>query len=87
VVLAAREEEALLRVAAECVLLGGKALAAPTDVSDSGAVEELARVAGLAEDRRVHRLRQDRDHVDAFVARELLPQALRERSDGDLLVT
>ncbi|HEY0127712.1 MAG TPA: SDR family NAD(P)-dependent oxidoreductase, partial [Rubrobacteraceae bacterium] len=45
VVLAARREEALLETAAECESLGGRALAAPTDVADLEAVEELARRA------------------------------------------
>jgi NAD(P)-dependent dehydrogenase (short-subunit alcohol dehydrogenase family) len=45
VVLAARQEEALLGAAAECEALGGRALAVPTDVADAGAVEELARKA------------------------------------------
>ena len=43
VVLAARREEALLEVAAECETLGGRSLAVPTDVTELGAVEELAR--------------------------------------------
>ena len=45
VVLAARREEALREVAAECEAAGGRALAVPTDVTDLGAVEELARRA------------------------------------------
>ena len=45
VVLAARREEALGEVAAECEAAGGRALAVPTDVADLGAVEELARRA------------------------------------------
>ncbi len=45
VALAARREEALLEVAAECEAAGGRALAVPTDVTDEGAVEELARRA------------------------------------------
>jgi len=43
VVLAARREEALLEVAAECEARGGRALAVPTDVADAAAVGELAR--------------------------------------------
>src|SRR5919107_1825831 len=42
VVLAARSEEALLGVAAECEALGGRVLAVPTDVSEWGNVEGLA---------------------------------------------
>ncbi len=45
VVLAARREEALREVAAECEALGGRVLAVPTDVTDERAVEELARRA------------------------------------------
>src|SRR5918997_1346107 len=45
VVLAARREDALLEVAAECEARGGRALAVPTDVADFRAVEELARRA------------------------------------------
>jgi len=45
VVLAARSAETLNEVARECETAGGKALAAPTDVSDRSAVEELARKA------------------------------------------
>ena len=45
VVLAARREDALLEVAAECEARGGRALAVPTDVADFRAVEELARQA------------------------------------------
>lgn len=45
VVLAARREGALREAAAECEAAGGHALAVPTDVTDLGAVEELARRA------------------------------------------
>ena len=45
VVLAARSEEALLKAAAECEALGGRALAVPTDVAEWGSVERLARRA------------------------------------------
>ena len=45
VVLAARRESALREAAAECEAAGGQALAVPTDVTDLGAVEELARRA------------------------------------------
>ncbi len=45
VVLAARREEALRDVAAECEALGSRALAIPTDVTDEAAVEALARSA------------------------------------------
>ena len=45
VVLAARREDALLGVAAECEARGGRALAVPTDVADFRAVQELARRA------------------------------------------
>lgn len=45
VVLAARREDALLEVAAECEARGGRALSVPTDVADLRAVEELARRA------------------------------------------
>ncbi|MCU1277527.1 MAG: oxidoreductase, short-chain dehydrogenase/reductase family [bacterium] len=41
-VLAARRAEELERVAAECVALGTRAIAVPTDVSDHAAVEVLA---------------------------------------------
>ena len=44
-VLAARRDEALDAVAAECGRLGGKALAVPTDVTNEGEVGELARRA------------------------------------------
>lgn len=44
-VLAARREQALEDVAAECADRGAEALAAPTDVSDPQAVEELAQLA------------------------------------------
>jgi len=43
VVLAARREEALREAVAECEAAGGQALVVPTDVTDNGAVEELAR--------------------------------------------
>ena len=42
VVLAARSEDALRRVAAHCRELGGRALVVPTDVTDAEAVEWLA---------------------------------------------
>ena len=45
IVVAARREQLVLEVAAECEGLGGRALAVPTDVTDEGAVEELARRA------------------------------------------
>ena len=45
VVLAARREDALLEVAAECEARGGRALVVPTEVSDFRAVENLARRA------------------------------------------
>jgi NAD(P)-dependent dehydrogenase (short-subunit alcohol dehydrogenase family) len=45
VVLAARQEGALVEAAAECEALGGRALAVPMDVADHEAVEELARRA------------------------------------------
>jgi NAD(P)-dependent dehydrogenase (short-subunit alcohol dehydrogenase family) len=45
VVLAARREDVLLEVAAECEARGGRALAVPTEVSDFRAVENLARRA------------------------------------------
>lgn len=45
VVVAARREQLLLEVAAECEARGGRALAVSTDVADEGAVEELARRA------------------------------------------
>jgi short-subunit dehydrogenase/ferritin-like metal-binding protein YciE len=45
VVLAARREEVLREVAAECERLGGRALVVPTDTSDEAAVESLARQA------------------------------------------
>src|SRR3712207_1251231 len=45
VVLAARREDVLLEVAAECEARGGRALVVPTEVSDFRAVENLARRA------------------------------------------
>jgi short-subunit dehydrogenase len=45
VVLAARRETALEEVARQCRAEGGRALVVPTDVSDSAAVDELARRA------------------------------------------
>jgi NAD(P)-dependent dehydrogenase (short-subunit alcohol dehydrogenase family) len=45
VVLAARREQPLRQAATECEALGGRALAVPTDVTDEGAVKELARRA------------------------------------------
>ena len=45
VVLAARREQPLLEAAAECEAQGGRALVVPTDVTDEGAVEELAHRA------------------------------------------
>ncbi|WAL69100.1 SDR family oxidoreductase [Amycolatopsis cynarae] len=45
VVLAARRRHALLEVARHCEAAGGRALAVPTDVTDSGAVQALARRA------------------------------------------
>ena len=45
VVLGARREGALREVAAECETGGGRALVVPTDVTDLGAVENLARGA------------------------------------------
>lgn len=45
VVLAARREEPLRELAAECERLGGRALAVPTDVTNEGAVQTLARRA------------------------------------------
>src|SRR5687767_11981252 len=44
-VLAARREQPLREVAAECERLGGRALAVPTDVTDEAAVRALARRA------------------------------------------
>ena len=45
VVVAARREDVLREVVAECEQLGGRALAVPTDVTDAAAVDELARRA------------------------------------------
>jgi short-subunit dehydrogenase len=45
VVLAARRGEVLERVAAECGMAGGRALAVPTDVTDADAVQNLAKKA------------------------------------------
>ncbi len=45
VVLAARSEQKLLDVAADCRALGGAALPVPTDVSDEAAVQQLVRRA------------------------------------------
>lgn len=44
-VLAARRDDALRAVQAECELLGARALAVPTDVTDDASVEQLARKA------------------------------------------
>lgn len=41
--LAARSEESLWEAAAECEAAGGRALVAPTDVTDEAAVKELSR--------------------------------------------
>ncbi|WP_200206699.1 SDR family oxidoreductase [Micromonospora coerulea] len=51
VVLAARSEEALERVAEHCRELGGRALVVPTDVTDPAAVERLAARAAAEFDR------------------------------------
>jgi short-subunit dehydrogenase len=48
VALAARRQDVLREVAAECAALGGRALAVPTDVTDPEAVAELARRADEA---------------------------------------
>ncbi|MDF0519493.1 SDR family oxidoreductase [Bradyrhizobium yuanmingense] len=48
VVLAARRGEVLMRLAAECEALGGRALAVPTDVADAEAVQRLAGAADEA---------------------------------------
>jgi NAD(P)-dependent dehydrogenase (short-subunit alcohol dehydrogenase family) len=45
VVLASRRRQALTKLAAECAELGGRALAVPTDVTDPGQVDALARRA------------------------------------------
>ena len=45
VVLAARRQEALEQVAADCRTIGAKALVVPTDVTDSTAMSRLARLA------------------------------------------
>ena len=45
VVLAARSEGPLVEAAAECEMVGGRALAVPTDVAEWGSVEALARRA------------------------------------------
>ncbi|MCK1739626.1 SDR family oxidoreductase [Bradyrhizobium sp. 139] len=45
VILAARRSEILMRLAAECEALGGRALAIPIDVTDAEAVQRLARQA------------------------------------------
>lgn len=47
-VLAARRAELLEEVAAECFALGAQAVAAPTDVTDANAVEDLASAAEAA---------------------------------------
>jgi short-subunit dehydrogenase len=47
-VLAARRAELLEEVARACNILGGQAIAAPTDVTDSEAVERLAQAAETA---------------------------------------
>ncbi|MCX4470181.1 SDR family oxidoreductase [Micromonospora sp. NBC_01655] len=56
VVLAARSEQALERVASHCRELGGRALAVPTDVTDPVAVERLAARAA-----------EEFGHLDAWV--------------------
>ncbi|MCA1372888.1 MULTISPECIES: SDR family oxidoreductase [unclassified Bradyrhizobium] len=48
VVLAARRGEVLMRLAADCEALGGRALAVPTDVTDAEAVQRLAGEADEA---------------------------------------
>lgn len=48
VVLASRDADALEEVVDECTRAGGSAIAVPTDVSDLGAVEELAAKANAA---------------------------------------
>ncbi|MDA9503101.1 SDR family oxidoreductase [Bradyrhizobium sp. CCBAU 11357] len=48
VVLAARRGEVLMRLAAECEALGGRALAVPTDVTDAQAMQRLAGAADEA---------------------------------------
>ncbi|MFB6452772.1 SDR family oxidoreductase [Bradyrhizobium tunisiense] len=45
VILAARRNEILTRLSAECEALGGRALAIPTDVTDAEAVQRLAKQA------------------------------------------
>jgi NAD(P)-dependent dehydrogenase (short-subunit alcohol dehydrogenase family) len=45
VVLAARRENLLGDVVRECEMLGGRAIAVPTDVTDAGAMRELANTA------------------------------------------
>ncbi|WP_051380350.1 SDR family oxidoreductase [Bradyrhizobium sp. WSM1743] len=45
VVLAARRDDVLARLASECEALGGRALAVPTDVTDAQAVQHLASAA------------------------------------------
>ena len=45
VVLAARDAEALARVAEEITKTGGRAVAVPTDVSDPAAVERMVAAA------------------------------------------
>jgi short-subunit dehydrogenase len=45
VVLAARRAEILERLADDCDVVGGQAVAVPTDVTDADAVQELARIA------------------------------------------
>jgi len=45
VVLGARREDVLLNLAKECEAFGGRALAAPTDVTDSEAMKRLAQAA------------------------------------------
>ncbi|GAA2713534.1 SDR family oxidoreductase [Micromonospora olivasterospora] len=56
VVLAARSEQALERVAARCRELGGRALAVPTDVTDPAAVQRLAAHAA-----------DEFGHIDAWI--------------------
>ncbi|MHB0770480.1 SDR family oxidoreductase [Bradyrhizobium sp. 5.13L] len=48
VILAARRDEILTRLSAECEASGGRALAIPTDVTDAAAVQRLAKQAEAA---------------------------------------
>ena len=70
VVLAARTEEALHRVAEHCRKLGGQALVVPTDVTDPEAVQRLAaRAAVKADTGRRYRLYPTEEQAQRLASR------------------